>query len=632
MKKDFKSNCDRKHKLIRPSEAKHYTCETVHIGDLDVLDGDEIADSAVWQWQDNEIAKAAYQELLPYPIYSHSHPAFAPDNEKYGKDYLKKGIEARYIKITDHKNMTRMLVLDNDDSNYYSWKGKLPHPNVAVISPLTLRSHVFYFLSEEVNIYSARYKALKERMSRLVGGEVDERNIGEKYRSPFFIKGLKEHSYLKDGVLQPDFHYNLIYKDTWTKLYTLDELETYLKPLSLDGMDYDDTRVSDENVAVAHSVIRPRSFTNLIISCELGLSEDKSSTNTGHRNYMWDNAYKNALKCYNPHLHVDMVKSAMRREYEIYGHSVKKHNIDEAVRYTYEWGKKKYDPSKRRQREVATKPKYDHSSQRQREVANIRYNNLRDIIGLLNVDKIKSSGKSKSTFYREKRACTGFETSGGTLPDNLLPITISPPYNNKVEFYDPVSKRVQGVSEAVSRATYYRHKKNGKPVKTSKPWETLGMKRRTYYDHLKKGKISLTNHDGDVICYAATLGEEASEASTLVEHITRSPDLTAETTIEVLPVIEPRIAQSQPMDEFTSPTKLIEAQIHIREEISPNTLETVSAVKFGSPESEIEPSIEARFETMEFNEDDYVIPSEDKHFVDYLQMSNKDLLQLFEGG
>jgi hypothetical protein len=168
------------------------------------------------------------------------------------------------------------------------------------------------------------------------------------------------------------------------------------------------------------------------------------------------------------------------------------------------------------------------------------------------------------------------------------------------------------------------------------------MKRRTYYDHLEKGKISLTNRDVNVICDGATLGEEASEAcldinlpvedSTLVEHIIRSPDLTAETPIEVPPVIEPRMAESQPMDEFTSPTKPTEAQIDIREEISPNTLETVSAVKFGSPESEIEPEIETRFETMEFNEDDCVIPSGDKHFVDYLQMSNKDLLQLFEGG
>jgi hypothetical protein len=383
-------------------------------------------------------------------------------------------------------------VLDNDDSNYYSWKGKLPHPNIIPISPRTLHSHPTYFLSEEVDIYSARFKLLKQRMSRLLGGEVDEKNIGEKYRSPFFVKGVKEWSYLKDGILQPDFHYNLIYKDTWTKTYTLDELETFLKPLSLDDIDFDDTTVSEENVAVAHNNIQEvrsrspedKSSTNTGNHDRMWDNKDvlkwyspdtnfglvKSSTNTGNRDRMWYNGYKDALKCYNPDIHIDVVKSAMRRELEKHGQGVKKHNIDEAVRYIYEKARKTWDDSKRRQREVATKPKYDHSSERQREVANIRYNKLRDVIGPLNKEKIKASGKSKSTFYRKKHSCTVFERSDGTPPDNL-PITVIPPYNNKAESHDPVSKTVQGVSKTVSRATYYRHRKNGKPVKKA---QTMG--------------------------------------------------------------------------------------------------------------------------------------------------------------
>jgi hypothetical protein len=58
---------------------------------------------------------------------------------------------------------------------------------------------------------------------------------------------------------------------------------------------------------------------------------------------------------------------------------------------------------KRKQSEVAYTSKYDHSSDRQREVVNVRYNRMRDIVGALNIDIIKTSGVPKSTFYYRKK-------------------------------------------------------------------------------------------------------------------------------------------------------------------------------------------------------------------------------------
>ena len=60
-----------------------------------------------------------------------------------------------------------------------------------------------------------------------------------------------------------------------------------------------------------------------------------------------------------------------------------------------------------------------------------------------------------------------------------------------------VSKPVSKVSKIVSleeqirlsgksRATFFRHKKHGKPVRKPKPWETLGVSKATYYRNLKK--------------------------------------------------------------------------------------------------------------------------------------------------
>jgi predicted DNA-binding transcriptional regulator AlpA len=37
-----------------------------------------------------------------------------------------------------------------------------------------------------------------------------------------------------------------------------------------------------------------------------------------------------------------------------------------------------------------------------------------------------------------------------------------------------------------SRATFYRHLKNGRPVKQPNPWMTLGISRATFYRQLKK--------------------------------------------------------------------------------------------------------------------------------------------------
>jgi len=380
------SSFDNTHKLIKPKEARQYAISIAPIDDLPVLDGDELVNSSTWDWQANETTKTAYRQFLPKMVYSRSHPAFDPMGE-HGRSYLKKNIHGRYVKITDGNDNLRMIVLDNDDRNYYSWKGKLPHPSVVIINPLTLHSHVVYFLSEEVNLHDARYKALRIGMARRLGGDVDYKNAGQKFRSPFFVKGDKEWSYFKDDVLQPDCHYVLIHEDTWTKTYSLSELEDRIKPTSLDDL------FPNEDVA---NVLMPASPSGAEGEPASPVNVLMPAKTSGYQ-FMWESGLKNALKCYSPDTHTEVVKRAMRAEFETYGCGVKEYKIIEAVRCAYNFAQKTYDASKRRG------SSYDHSSETQREVANIRYNRQRDIIGALNIDKIKASGVSKATFYRQQR-------------------------------------------------------------------------------------------------------------------------------------------------------------------------------------------------------------------------------------
>jgi hypothetical protein len=415
---------DKKFKMIRQSEAEQYICNIVHIDDLPVHNGDEMIDADTWQWQGDSIAKARYEEFLPYPIYSHSHPA-VNINASYGfNEYTKRGVHGRYVKINDRNNDVRMLIIDNDDPNYYSWKGRLPEVNLTIISPLTLRSHLVYFLSEEVNRNDHRFKSLRKRMAQRLGGNVDDKNAGQWFRSPFFLKGQKDWSLLKDGVLQPDCHYVLTNEHTWTKTYSLDELERYLKPPCLNDIFNNETVLGSEpSFQPPQPHIVPIVVQTVIPPNKLG-TLPKSVRGASGYPFMWESGLKNAIRCYDPCLHVETVKTAMRAEFEAFGQGVKAYKIKEAVRCAYEFAEKTYDETKRR------KPDYDHSPERQREVANARYDKLRDIIGLLEVDKIEMSGKSERT--------------------------------------------------------YYRHKKNGPPVKKEKPWIALGVGKTTYYKNLKK--------------------------------------------------------------------------------------------------------------------------------------------------
>jgi hypothetical protein len=388
----------KKHEMISPKRAAQYECVIVHIDEIIVHDGDRVIDSEVWQWQDDAEIKLAFEELLPYPIYSHSHPAFNI-NASYAEDFLKKGIYGRYIKISDRQNMTRMLFLDNDDPNYNSWRGVLPHPNIVIINPLTLHSHVGFFLSEEVDLYSPRYKALKRAMSQRLGGDVDEKNVGERFRSPFFFRQENEWFYLKNDILQPDFHYNIIHEGTWTKLYSLSELEESIRVRSLDelfGTESDTLApyITTNEATVVRPSIPPY---NNMDKCHF--QSQSANPRTSGRNFMYDNGYKKALKHYRPDLPEDTVKTLMRAEFEVYGQGVQEVNILEAVRYCYEKAKKGFDASKRR---VFEKSMTDEAFSGLQSVrSNMRPLKLYDGDPL--EIAIKKSGKSRRQFFRDQK-------------------------------------------------------------------------------------------------------------------------------------------------------------------------------------------------------------------------------------
>jgi hypothetical protein len=293
-----------------------------------------------------------------------------------------------------------MLVIDNDDPNYYSWKGALPAPNLTIINAVNLHSHLVYFLSEKVKFHDPRFKTLRQQMARQLDGEVDWKNAGRKFKSPFFIKGKRQWSYVKDGILQADFHYVLFHKATWTKTYSLSELEKRIKPANLDDIFSDEDVLSGEGITQTSKMYVHHPVKRII--------EKKS----GYE-YMWSNGLPNAKRHYHPDLHEEMVKRLMREEFDKLAHGVKEYKIKEAVRCAYILAKKSWDPSKRRnpkrtyhgdeQSQVVTAAYYDHSSERQRDVVNIRHNRIRDIIGALNVDKYTGQGIPKSTFYYRQR-------------------------------------------------------------------------------------------------------------------------------------------------------------------------------------------------------------------------------------
>jgi hypothetical protein len=116
LKKVSQKDQDRKHKLIRPSEAKLYPpVKIMPIADLRVDAGDVMVTSDSTDWQ---IGGIMYQQFFNGPIYSGGHPAF-DHKGNYGWTYRKKGIRGRYVVIVDAEDNVKMIILDNDDRNYY---------------------------------------------------------------------------------------------------------------------------------------------------------------------------------------------------------------------------------------------------------------------------------------------------------------------------------------------------------------------------------------------------------------------------------------------------------------------------------------------------------------------------------
>jgi hypothetical protein len=175
-------------------------------------------------------------------------------------------------------------------------------------------------------------------MARLLGGDVDYKNAGQKFKSPFFLKTPRQWSHVKDGVLQPDIHYVLYNPKTWTRTFSLDELEDYLKPASLDDMFNDNASPVGDGIIINGCTVRPT-----VSTVPRKLTEKKSGYT-----YMWSSGYHEALKCYHPDFHIDVVKLSMQAVFETYGAGVKAYNIKEAVRCVYERAKKSWDQSKKK--------------------------------------------------------------------------------------------------------------------------------------------------------------------------------------------------------------------------------------------------------------------------------------------